>query len=354
MSYSHAVISPFDGEALGAQVPDPYGFPTSTTHFRVNTSIYPDALGNFDFIVQPNLLATVYTNNSGSIIGMPSDNNYTNTYCTVTNTPNITGNGQSGRPSMSGIVSYSDLSDLADQFRIVGMGVRFESEMLPTAATGTLSICSNPCNPMIPTAEWFQNAGNGAAGSGRAAILNYLNFPQKDNDNYTSTQIITYPTGMKMTALDWHNSGLEWETKIVSSEAYNWRDGSNTTSNAATTLNQNMGDFIVTTSTSGIGSVKERSYYINGGFSYLVVRGVGFPHEPEGVSSPLIGNLEIIFHVEYINATLANNQNAKFPPVNSALLTRTAETHSQLPLYSTVTNKSDARIIQKAITRIGL
>jgi len=344
-AYSHALIDPFNSEALGAQIPDPYSFPTNTTHFRTTYSVTANSDGDFDFVIQPNLLATCYTNNEGSVAGPI-------VWASATNcTPTVTGfSGQTGVPSFGGVISTADLLTLADQYRIVGMGARFNSELIPQTSTGYLTMCSLPVNPKLPPSQFITQAGNGAATLGRAAILSYMNLPVHAGDGFFDALLQTYPTGAKMNAFEFNQSGIEWNTKTISAKCLEWRDGSNSTSNAATTpgVVANIGDILLTNPANSLhGLYWEDSFLENGGFSNWVVRGSGFP-------MGLVGNLDIIIHVEYIPATLQNQQSSKFPPVDAAFLNMVQQTNAKLPFYRAITSSSDDRVIQRAVNRIGL
>lgn len=346
MSYAAAVITPFDSSALGAQIPDPYGFPTSTTHFRSTTSINSDGLGSFDFILQPNLIFTSYTNNSGSMIG----GQYSYAQASLLDAVVGRSGTQTGFPDCNGVISTNDLTLLADQYRIVGMGARLNSELIPTEATGYLTMCSLPVNDEIPPKAWINNAGNGNPSLGRGAIVEYMNFPLVDSDGYFSTLMQSYPTGAKLNAYEFNTNGLEWDAKIVSPNAYEWRDGSNSIDNKATTGIQFVSDVttINAAATLTTSSANEAQFLQNAGWSNWVVRGTGFP------ASTLIGNLDIVIHVEYITSNLANQQNAKFSPIQADVLKVTQTSALKLPFYHAVNHENDGRIYARALNRLGV
>jgi len=232
-SYAHAVISPFDESAFGAQVPDLYVFPSDAQHFRTSFFLGSDENGSWDLIVNPNLLHTVYSSIPHISGTMPLVYNFNN--------------ARSG----SGITqAYGICNDFSDvkQYRIVGMGFRMSSLLVPMTSTGTITMATLPTAEFVPSKQIMDalgsapnSLGNGvtdynqnpanqyatclSAGWCDPAVANInTTFNIIGSDGLINPIIQTLPTGKQMTHFEFNESGIDWATRVTDSAALQFRE----------------------------------------------------------------------------------------------------------------------------------
>lgn len=327
MSFAHAVIDPFNTDSYGAQVPDMYPFPTSTTTIKESTSLYSDASGAFDFAVIGSILGSLYTNNVAN--GMTLNSSWS---VSTAFTPDA---------SMFGVASPTDVLQY-DKYRVVGFGVRLRSLLVPMTSTGVMVMCTLPGpDKLIPQAIQSSMFN-------RTDLLQWYDFPDTDGTGYFSTNMENYITSSRLEHFNFNSNGLEWSSRPTGPNAFAWREGRpvNSIQVAGTTV----GVSEVTTSNNTGGNVNvpgssAREDFIKcPDWSMLVLRGMQFP------PSVAVANVEIIYHIEYIDHNTATvGGNGRMPPVDAGALQRIAATAAAMPFYRSLASNNNA----SSSTRLG-
>lgn len=236
--YLAALTAPFSRDALGAQVPDQYSFPTTTQFVKCNYTISADSNGCCDFTLMPSLYAnllfgvdnvgstgTTHHNCGGVTV---SDFNLENTFF----------------PDwfVAGVAQPAFVQNYYEQYRIVGWGARVMPLLAPLNQSGRLLFSSTPSGansfpalalgrvgaldnsvdltpPLITYNEvlaWNQLPGTDAQGSGVQNIL--------------TTEIINVPSSIEFSYSKLSlEGGMEWVSKPTNAKVLEWRTATNDT-----------------------------------------------------------------------------------------------------------------------------
>ena len=197
--YQTALLDPFSNAARGAKIPDMYAFPSDTYTVESEIIVSSDANGNFDFAVTPHPLGSVYTNKLTSL------NGYSDVYA------------QGGGVGIVSSVNLSTFADKVDSYRIVSAGAKIESLLIPTVATGTLTMAHLPAVPstVIPNQEIDND------------VTDYLGLPISDASGYFDKNMRVLPTGHAMNVSEWQGTGLSSCLRVITPDALEFRRGSN-------------------------------------------------------------------------------------------------------------------------------
>jgi len=210
--YRDALVDPFAMSVRGSKIPDMYAFPSDTYTVEAEYTVSADASGNFDFAVCPHPLAAVFTNKTSNITGAPS------VWC-------ANGSDQ----ALLAAVNIGTFASKVDQYRLVSAAAKFESLLIPTEATGTLTVAHLPAK--VHTVA--QNADI------EGDINDFLALPGTDTDGYFDKVMRVMPTGHAMNVTEWQGQGLSSCLRIISPEALDFRRGTNNiTYNGTDDLNQ--------------------------------------------------------------------------------------------------------------------
>jgi len=334
--YPIAVLAPFDSAAEGAQIPDFYSFPTSTQRLHTTSTLVADADGSFDLMLQPNLLYTAHVSNS-TTFGLSSS---------LATWP-VMNNGSANQSMGSyGVMSMTDLNNYA-QYRVVGFGARLRSLLIPQTGTGVLYGASLPSRKYIPGDQFIGSAAATNFVSWSALQQTLLLPPASAPVGsgaflYFDPVLQSLPTGFVKEAYELNQQGLEWSTKVLGPDAYQFRPGQvSTVAGTPITTNQPLtygsatavydegmplqirGNTHAVLPYGGF----QPGYLANGDWSTLCLRGVGFP------ANATCFAVEIVFHIEYIDANITKLSNGRFPPVDYMALIKTADAAARMPMY---------------------
>jgi len=383
--FALALEDPFNTAAKGAQVPDMYTFPTSTLCLEGEFMVVPDTNGNFDIGIYPDPTACVFTSQcrylastvaSGPVGGIGLGPTSTILNCA---------------PQMQGIISANNLASLSSQYRVVGVGIKMETLMIPTAATGSLTVCQLPCpdfgldkqmmaqwrsGPYAAPAQGTNDAGPlnvGATAYGyninsgtpaAAGIANawaptcFYSQPALDSSGYFDPSMRVYPTGYSMNGAEFQAHGIQSTLRPCGPTTFQWKnpissDVMYTSDNAvvqpSTNVAYSAGQTYVTNGTTG--GVATTSCNKLDGWSALYIRGAGFPQTSAGPFTA-VATLRVIFHIEYAEKITALGSAGRFPPVATGQLVKILDKTSSLPFYRHVTQNMSQ--MQKAFTRLGV
>jgi hypothetical protein len=369
-SYAHAVLAPFDPEGFGAQVPDLYVFPSTTDHIKTNFTLYADNNGNFDMIINPSLVRSVYTSYNSCVGGSFPYN------LTVPN--NLLGAGSNAQIS-SVITDFTNIKS----YRIVGVGFRMSSLLVPMTSTGTLTVATLPTARAVPgdnlilnlgtapttlgntSASANQNPanqlatlltnGNAAPGSASTSVFSIIGA-----DGYINPVVQSLPTGKQMTHFEFNDQGLDWATRAIGPRALEWRSVVDTMQiyNGTTWAEENATAYSGSaTATTGFtssslqtfgGNPYSGDFFANGDMCQLLIRGVGFPSVTTGNTK--VANCELIFHIEYIDNKITSLSSATFPPVQKGYLDDVLDIAAKFPLYRSIKGTTQ----REALQRLGI
>ena len=182
MQYVAALTDPFAEQAEGAQVPDMYSLPTCTqmirTAFTISTT---DATGELDFVIQPNVLATVA---AGYGVYSTTDH-ISGGNVWYTSAAGVTFDGFSEH----GVISPDTLQTYFARYRVVSFGFRIRTLVNPQGQQGKFYVAKVPaCNQFAaynstytPDATWGQ-------------YCDFYELPGLDNNGYLTNAIVGLPT----------------------------------------------------------------------------------------------------------------------------------------------------------------
>lgn len=334
MSYAHAVMDPFNADAYGAQLPDLYPFPTSTVSLKQSTTLSSDANGNWDLSVIADPRVTLFSNYLENLAPLADSWADTTSWVAL------------GNARMTGLLSSVDLLAYSS-WRVMGLGVRIRSLLVPMTSTGTVVMATLPG----PDRVMDQYSQERVAEASKPQLLKWYNLPETDGTGYYSTNLENYTTATRMDHFQFNSDGLEWSTFATSNGAYEWRDG---TPMEPITLNGGLvyskGD-IPGAMVTGTGAADTNQGQANidntrcDGFASLHLRGLNFPGDVN------VGDIEVIMHLEFIDDnTTTTGGNGKFPVVQPSALNTVAQSVAKLPLYRSLPKANNAA---KGQNRLG-
>jgi hypothetical protein len=213
-SYLAALTAPFSDDAMGAQVPDLYSFPTSTEYVKTEFTVYTqDSSGNCDFAVLPHIYQSFYASNaSASVMGGVSIPDFT-TVPSLSPLNPLTG------CALAGVVTPAVLSSSFSQYRIVGFGARVRPLLAPLNQQGRLILASVPSGGTAFPLGVFGSAyeavlNNAPSVTPNANLLPWLGLPSVDGSGYLSTNMLNIPDAQEYAYSELGlKGGLEWVSK---------------------------------------------------------------------------------------------------------------------------------------------
>lgn len=335
--YAHCLSDPFDPDSEGAQVPDPWCYPTATSSCTYTFTINCDSNGNFAFVVQPDLIQTIMIQN-------PT----VNTASTAGGYDNLSYQpGGSGASSyiMMGAVEESALQDQFENYRIVGWGVNVKTTQPVLNQQGTVYVASVPVTANRPWGKQF--------GCTVTDWLNFQNYPGVDSTGYVTTGIQQLVTGQ---CLDYQEialaDGLEFVSKHCSGQVFDFRAAYNdvtllTSDSNNYTYQQGIPvwgwDQDTETITTGqMAAIQAPEYIDIRGWTAWMVSG-------RAVSSGTVTNVctvTVKFHVEGTlplstgKGISGFNTGAKMPPVAPHLIQRAQTFAASLPSVRKIKHKA--------------
>jgi len=236
--YLAALTAPFSRDALGAQVPDQYSFPTTTQFVKCNYTISADSNGCCDFTLMPSLYANLLfgvdsTGSSGSNQSNCGGVNVSDFNLVDVYSPDW---------FVAGVAQPAFVQNYYEQYRIVGWGARVMPLLAPLNQSGRLLFSSTPSGansfpalslgrvgaldnvdslpaPLISYKDvlaWNQLPGTDIQGSG---VLNIL-----------TTEIINVPSSIEFSYSKLSlEGGMEWVSKPTNAKVLEWRTATNDT-----------------------------------------------------------------------------------------------------------------------------
>lgn len=239
-----ALTLPFNKNAIGAQFPDSYSFPTDTRFIKTDLKLYSDADGNLDFTLLPSLFQSILTGrgNAGTAL---NDNTSINAIGTDSTfqvssfiTPPIA--ASDGTFNLGGVTIPGLINAQLQQYRIVGWGARIRALIAPINQAGRLIFCSSPSNEM----SLYEPNNNTAIGTvNYNDVLNFFKLPTAGLDGFLTTEILNVPDAMECMFSDLSLSGgMQWVSKCTSPDALSFRSTNNTLVDGANSLGFGLTD----------------------------------------------------------------------------------------------------------------
>lgn len=384
MSYSLAVLDPFNPKAEGARVPDSYAFPTEAITFRCKYNVSCTDTFNqnwfdqvfkaspIDFLTQPAATGgsaqSAFTGNainasasnvtpSPSPAGYEANWNQLKTYGWLPSSATGIENNNKGE----GSYNWS-------KYRVVGGGIRMRSQLIPDKATGYLNFYSTETTRVDYSTPLFVGTDFTAPGN-RAKLALHTGRPyvKTDTPSGTAGDIQQYgivlnetmseePTGEVLDALSFNSKGCQMSFRPMTAQAYEWR-------NMTSAPKYNTG---VSTNTSQEGTASsliagvavdfDEAFYKCDGWNTFCVKGSQLPPALGGTggSSELpIMVVEVILHVEFISADIGTTSFAKPMAHKQGLLDAVAARAAHTPLYRTLYAGSTSTANRKIRQRNG-
>lgn len=337
MSYQVCVANPFSSDADGAQVPDAWSFPTSTSKVMLDFTVMCDDDGNCAFAVLPDPISTINVQNS--LINTPTVvGGYTNQGANAASTLNMTN---------AGIVSAAALQAQYENYRVVGWGVAIRATQAPLNQQGMCYMAAVP-----QTANRLELPQYGDSNE----WMLWHSFPGEDTSGYTSTQIQSIPEAKVFEYSDLATEGgIQFVSKHCTSAALEFRDSYNnvTVSNAWAAGNnqtayQGIPLLSFTTATQTIVDALPQAVYspeyINlKGWSSLIFRGTNMA--VAGASSNVL-TVQVVMHFEGVLPIAQSvgisgfNAGAKMPPVAINHMNEALSRAAALPFFRRIRKRA--------------
>ena len=300
--FAHAVLAPFDKDAVGAKVPDAYTFPTATATVKRRFSVTSNDDGVVCFTVGPSPIYSVSTpttlfnqgsNQQSTIFGPigPATGGWVNGPLATTSLLPATGTNQ-----MFGSIAAADMASNSQTYRVVGYGWRYRSIMASTDSKGNVYLCATPtaAKAALP---YNVALSQGSEGDGNLQ-REYLQLPSTAAGEYNPA-IADLPSGKRFTYREIALTGLEFVGQAINPSAHEFRDSNNSTQllGSASSGQAQISDFVIGSNTAlradipGFGG--ETSFYRNDGWTQASCMMTGLPVNTG------TGELEIIYHLEY-------------------------------------------------------
>lgn len=249
-SYLAAVTAPFAKNAIGAQVPDCYSFPTSTQFTRCVFTINSDEVGNTDFTLMPSVYATILASHSPNSLST-GGNNVTNmggvSNPDFTYTQDQISSMGSEVPDWvcQGVVTPDVVAQRFDQYRIVGMGARISTLVAPLQQSGRLIVGSTPSGPSsFPLLSLGSVARRNSVPAGPmvsySEVLDWNQLPGVDsiygpllvppvyNADMLTSELLNIPMSKEFAYSDLSlHGGMEWCARQTAPATLDWRTSTN-------------------------------------------------------------------------------------------------------------------------------
>ena len=268
-SYAAALNAPFSEAALGAQIPDIFSYPTDTRHFRQTFVITTDVSGNWEGVLLPSPVFSIAAPWQVSVVGAAST--ASTLIATITGGNQVTvGSTTSGFAGtvpksvvtgassdtgavtcmqVNGTTSCANLSNVFQQYRVVGWGYKMRAITSVNDTAGRVQIASIPAPRFLPDMGFFQNPSGSSVGglpsaypmydfytslfgnfntsANRAAIIDNFLAPVAKaslNGGFTGN-LLDYPINTEVTSLQLASAPLRGHGKLTTREFESFREG---------------------------------------------------------------------------------------------------------------------------------
>jgi len=249
--YAAALNAPFSEQALGAQLPDIFSYPTETKHFRQSFLITSDKDGCGEFILMPNPLFSICAPLQ-DVAGAPGEAGQGGNSADIIKQgfvlsaglpagfagSDVGASGDLNTMSVHGCTSTGSLQSQFSQYRLVGWGYKIRCVGSLSTTQGRLQIATIPAprrlpniNFFIPTTAWpqydayaliFGNAG----GATRASFAGGFQLPSSQDStlNGFSGRLLDFPITTEVTAVSLQNVPLRGHGKLHTREFETFRE----------------------------------------------------------------------------------------------------------------------------------
>jgi len=252
--YAAALNAPFSEEALGAQIPDIFSYPTETKHFRQSFLITSDKNGNGEFILMPSPLFSVtaplqdVNGTAPEGQGTASSDIITQGFIVSPGLPNgfagsdIQGPGAGDINTMSihACTTSTVMAQVFSQYRVVGWGYKIRAIGSLSTTQGRLQVATIPAPRQLPNMNLFSSANSfwpqydayalmfgvtGGQGS-RASFATAFQLPSAQDTylNGFSGRLLDYPITTEVTAVALQNVPLRGHGKLHTREFETFRE----------------------------------------------------------------------------------------------------------------------------------
>jgi len=275
-NFYRSLTDPFNPSVLGAQVPDPFPFPTITYHIH-----------------QTNVIGTSNGSFTGSVIFLPNpvlsmiDNTafVTNTVQAVFSTPMNSYNFPIVGTRANAFFASCSVSDLQAKFstyRVVSWGIKISNLQPELTATGRIMIAQLPCGDTIPSypelaATTALAGGNGIFGIGL--------------DKLNSSLVLELPTAVELTVGDFLRGDLSVSGMYTNSNFWTFKTTLNTNSQTVSGFSGDSTSFNTATGVALYSGYKDLTRCVGGSGIVLYFEGM-----PTNVSN--LFQVETIYHIE--------------------------------------------------------
>jgi len=244
-AYAAALNAPFSEQALGAQIPDIFSYPTDTRHFRSSFTVSTNNVGAAEIILYPSpvfsIASPIQVINGGYAKPIVTGGQVLDT-CSNYNTgiaPSVSGGSTTANTmDVRCCVTAAQLSGLYTQYRVVGWGYKIRALGNFSTTAGRVQVASIPAPRFMPNqgliekggATWHTNWGQYDA---YAALFGTAGFANRTNviDGYPlasptsfAGNILNYPVSVEATCVQLQQSSLKGIGKLASREFESWRN----------------------------------------------------------------------------------------------------------------------------------
>jgi len=226
--YVAALTNPFSKDAIGAQVPDVYSFPTETRFIKTDLKLFSDSDGNLDFSLLPNLFQSILTGTPEDLSHFANNNLHMNTIGSsaefqYTGADSVDGSAD-GKWNLGGVTVPSQLAAQLSQYRIVGWGARVRALVAPLVQSGRLIFSSTPS---ASNCLFEPNLGPNYGAVNYGDVCRYFKLPLPDN-GYLTAEMLNVPDAMECMFSDLSLSGgMQWVSKSTSPESLSFNSTNN-------------------------------------------------------------------------------------------------------------------------------
>lgn len=236
-----ALADPFSPRAVGAHVPDPYPFPTTTYHVHQTTTLKsPTSLtGSGGVLLLPSVTYSMIDSNyAGSLIASQS---------VIGTTPmNQIGNYN---PYNYGAVADTDVFSKFGTFRVVGWGVKISNLQPELSATGRVIVAHVPISDEVPDYGTLATAATATSPGWITAITGIR------PDILTSGSLIEMPDAVEFAVQDLLHGDIEISGRYTNSSFWNFKSAARSSymgSNVYLTDSSSVSTLTGLTQTSGL------------------------------------------------------------------------------------------------------
>jgi len=269
-SFVGALHNPFDPEALGVRVPDPFNFPTTTSHLHSTTVGDTTAGGNgcCCFLNNPVLtMLDMVRLNSGSI--------------------SISSSGMTQPFNFQGFYGASSLSALGGLYateRVVCSGIKISNLQPELSATGRIIIAQ------VPVLDQFPGYSELVAAAPGGDNFSQLLFGQEISA-LASSKLLQLPGAYELAVQDLLHGDVQIVPMYTNSSFFNFRaTADNTTYNSTNVVGN---DTTYTTSTLVANDISWNDIVTSAGSAAIIVYWEGMP-----ASTANVLQFEYIMHLE--------------------------------------------------------